>query len=166
MKEYVVSVLTATLIAAVTEKLSPAGEGGRMAAHVRFVTALFLIVSLLSPLTAAVEYVRNLPGDGGISEWLTPSANPDYSQAFESTLISVSREEGMAWVVNILNSRFGIPPECCEVWVECVSDGETVGFQEVRISLKGDCILENPHPIEAYVSESLGCPCFVTVTVT
>lgn len=166
MQHYVLSVLAAVLLAAVTEKLSPAGEGGRIAAHVRFLTGLFIILSLLSPLTSAVEWITSA-AEGGLSgdltNGITRPTGTDYSEMLGDTLTSVSRAEGEAWVEKALQDRFAIPSDGCSVEVVCASDGETVRFSEIRIALTGSYALGDPHPIEAYVRESLGCPCYVTV---
>jgi hypothetical protein len=166
MKYYVLSILAAILLAAVTEKLAPPGEGGRMTAHVRFLAGLFIILSLLSPLRLVVEGITSASENGfseAFGDWIRPPADADYRETFGQTLTTVSRAEGEAWVTGVLNDRFSIPPEGCVVQVECTSDGETVAFSEVRIALTGSYALRDPHPIEDTVTEALGCPCHVTV---
>ena len=169
MKQYVLSIIAAILMAAVIEKLSPAGEGGRITAHVRFLTGLFIILTLLSPLREAVELITTVSENGfqGVSEDLfAPSQEGDYREMLGQTLVTVSRSEGEAWVVKVLSERFSIPSEGCTVEVICTSDGETVAFCEVRIALEGRYALQDPHPVEAYISEALGCPCYVTVRLS
>lgn len=167
MNQYVLSILAATLLAAVTEKLAPAGEGGRMAAHVRFLTALFLIVALITPVKDAVTYLKGLTTDdvsGIVNDWVDLPEQGDYSEVLGSTLTAVTAEEAEGWLKKILAERFSIPADTCTLWVGCVSDGTAVTFSEVRIALSGASALKDPHPIEAYVSEMLGCPCYVTVS--
>ena len=81
MKYYVLSILAAILLAAVTEKLAPPGEGGRMTAHVRFLAGLFIILSLLSPLRLVVERITSASENGfseAFGDWITPPADADY----------------------------------------------------------------------------------------
>ena len=167
MNQYVTSILAATLLAAVTEKLAPAGEGGRMTAHVRFLTALFLIIALLTPVKDAVAYLKGITADdvsGIVQDWVDLPEQGDYGEALGSTLTAVTAQEAEDWLQKTLAERFSIPADSCTLWVGCDSDGTAVTFSEVRIALSGASALKDPHPIEAYISEMLGCPCYVTVS--
>lgn len=166
MKTYILSLLSASLIAAVAELLTPKGEGGRMASHIRMVAGLYLLVTLLTPLREGVALLRSL-SDGDLSarvDALLPvGVEDDYNEVFGDALVSVSAEEIRSWMLQAMESRFGIPPEGCDPWAECAYDGETLTVTEVRISLHGAYVLRDPIPIETYFAEQLGCPCYVTV---
>ncbi len=169
MKSYVLTILAASLAAAVVEMLSPKGEGGRIAAHVRMIAGLFLLVALLEPLGVGISFLKNATGgdladlSDRLEEALPDGYGEDYAAVFDGTLADVSRAEVEAFVVSALDTVFGVPPQDCAVEVVCAAEEGTITLREVRIALQGGSLLKDPHPIESYVAAQLGCPCYVTV---
>lgn len=166
MKNYILSLLAASLAAVVVELLAPKGEGGRMASHVRMIAGLFLLVALLEPLGEGIAILRDAT-DGDLSarvEALVPSdGETDYEAVFGDNLAAIGANEVKAWVTQAMAIHFGIPAEGCAVWVDCAYGDETLTVTEVRISLTPAYLLQDPHPIETYFTEQLSCPCYVTV---
>ena len=170
MSSYILMLLGASLAACMVELLVPKGDGGRIAEHVRMVAGLFLLVTLLEPLGKGLAILQ-AAAEGGIGEVLEeyiPQASPDeeaYEDVFHTSLRELGRRETESWVVETLEAVFGIPETGCAVEAVCAPPAEDDGptLREVRIGLKGAYALENPHPIEAYFAERLGCPCYVTV---
>ncbi len=165
MSTYILTLLAASLAAAVIELLSPKGEGGRIASHVRLVAGLFLLVMLLEPLQEGLNLLRSAAA-GELTIRLPQASDihdtADYGYAFWDTVEAVSRGEVEAWVTEILEAEFSIPPSDCVVEAVCERDGDGLVLRELRIGLRGKYMLKDPHPIEAYFSERLGCPCYVT----
>lgn len=166
MSTYILSLLSASLAAAVVELLSPKGEGGRLTAHIRMVAGLFLLVALLNPLKEGIELLREAV-DGDLTarlEAMLPENIPaDYEAVFGDTLTAVSRDEAEAFVVSALETEFGIPPSGCTVSVSCAYEDGVLTVTEARIALRGKYMTHDPHPIEVYFAERLCCPCYVTV---
>ena len=166
MSNYILTILAASLAACMIELLAPKGDGGRTASYVRMIAGLFLLVSLLTPLREGLNILRAAAdGDlaGSIADRLPESMPEDYEATFGSALSAVGKQETEAWVTEILDSVFKIPPSGCAVEAVCESDGTELTLRELRIGLKGKYALEDPHPLEAYFAEQLGCPCYVTV---
>lgn len=162
---YLLSLLTASLAAAIAELLAPKGEGGRITAHIRMVAGLFLLVALLNPLREGIRLLRDTAlGDPAARlEDLIPSdLETDYTAVFGDSLTSISSREVEAWITTELESRFDIPPSGCRVWVSCSYEEDTLTVTEARIALLGQYTLKDPHPIESYFTNQLNCPCFVT----
>ena len=166
MTAYILPLLSAILAAAVVELLAPKGEGGRLAAQIRMIAGLFLLAALLQPIREGIALLRDA-ATGQLADRLeavildvTPE---DYESALGDTLTSVGREEVEAWVGNLLETRFSVPPSGCTVFAACDCTDRTLCITEVRISLHGQYVLQDPHPIEKAVTEALGCPCYVTV---
>lgn len=165
MNRYILTLLSASLAAAVVELLSPKGEGGRIVSHIRMIAGLFLLVVLLNPLKEGVELLRRAT-DGSLTDRLESMlpANPsaDYEAIFGDTITAVSRDEVEAFVVSVLGSDFGIPPSGCTVSASCVYEDAALTVTEIRIALHGVYMMKDPHPIEACFAERLNCDCFVT----
>ena len=162
---YLLSLLTASLAAAIAELLAPKGEGGRITAHIRMVAGLFLLVALLNPLREGIRLLRDTAlGDPAARlEDLIPSdLKTDYAAVFGDSLTAISSREVEAWITTELESRFDIPPSGCRVWVSCSYEEDTLTVTEARIALLGQYSLKDPHTIESYFSDQLNCPCFVT----
>lgn len=166
MNSYILTLLSASLAAAVVELLSPKGEGGKLTSHVRMVAGLFLLAALLNPLRAGLDLLRDAV-NGDLTahlESMLPHGDTDsYEAAFGDTLTSISRTEVEAFARSALQTEFGIPPENCAVSAVCTYEEELLTLSELRISLIGAHALDNPHPIEAYFTDRLKCPCHVTV---
>ena len=166
MNAYILTLLAASLAAAVAELLAPKGEGGRLSSHVRMIAGLFLLVALLEPLGEGIRLLRDT-ADGDLAarvEDLIPDGvETDYGVVFGDSLAAMGKEEVSSWVTETLNTRFGIPSEGCTVSVSCSYGEETLTVTDVRICLTGRYVLQDPHPIESYVSRQLDCPCYVTV---
>ncbi len=167
------TLLLAAIAAAVVELLVPQGDGGRVAAYVRMIGGLFLLVVLLGPIREGLTLLREA-AEGDLSEHvpevLLPSGEPtDYEAILRDTLAAAGASEVEAWVRATLEEEFGIPPEegriavLCEVTTSAEGGAEAWRVQEVRVALSGGSALRDPHPIEARIGEALGGPCYVTV---
>lgn len=166
MNAYIFTILAASVVAAIIELMTPKGEGGRLASHVRMIAGLFLLVALLGPLREGILFLKSA-AEGNLTDRLvsiTPDVSPDaYEDAFRDTLAGIGKEETEAWVVSALHAVFGIPSTDCTVEAVCEAEGYDLALREIRISLRGDCALKNPHPIEEYIASQLQCPCYVTI---
>lgn len=166
MKPYILSLLSASLVAALVELIVPKGEGGRMASHIRMVAGLYLLVALLNPLREGISLLRSMADGDLVSrvESLIPSdMETDYNGVFGDGLTAIGAEEICSWMTETMETRFGIPPEGCKAWASCAYSDDVLTVTEVRISLQGSYALRDPYPIEAYFTEQLDCPCYVTV---
>lgn len=166
MKPYIFTILTSSLLAALIELLSPRGEGGRIAAHVRMITGLFLLVTLLQPIREGILILQSA-ADGSLTahleEMIPEEQIPHYEQTFLDTLTDVGVRETEVWIVSALETVFHISPDDCVVEAVCEAEEERLVLKEVRISLNGAYVWENPQPIETYIREQLKCPCYVTI---
>ena len=166
MKPYILTILASSLLAAMIELLAPKGEGGRMTSHIRMITGLFLVVTLLHPIREGILFLKSA-AEGNLTERLeelVPEAEaPDYEQVFLDALTDVGVKETEAWVLSALEAVFNIAPDDCTVRAICDTEEDRLVLREVRISLSGKYLWEDPHPIEAYIGEQLKCSCYVTV---
>ncbi len=168
MKTYFLTLTVAALGAALVERLSPAGEGGRLAGYTRMIAGLYLLVVLLSPLREGFEALSDLVGGEndlvGVLEEAVSHPADDYGDVFAEQLLGLGARETEAYVRDTLSAQFDIENDLA--CVEAVFQGEASGEispVEVRIALTGKAALRDPVPIEAYFAEALGCPCYVSV---
>ncbi len=170
MTNYILSLLIASLAAAVVEMLVPRGDGGRMAAYVRMVAGLFLLVALISPLRAGLDLLASA-ADGSLSEDILaalpagPADPSEHESTLAATLTATTAAEVEAWTRTELSSRFSIPPADATVAATCTYSPEDgrLTLIDLRIALTPAHLLTDPHPIEAYFADALACPCYVTI---
>ena len=166
MSAYAYTLLTAAVAVALIELIAPKGEGGKLSSAVRMIAGLYMLVVLLHPLREGIRLLSDLT-DGTLSDrmeaMLPEEELPDYQAVLGETLTHVSRQEVENWTRSFLESAYAIPPEGCSISAVCTYESEILTITEVRIALLGKYALENPHPIEAAVTQALGCPCYVTV---
>ncbi len=162
MTSYILSLTVASLAAVLVELLAPKGENGRLGAGVRMVAGLFLLVALLTPLRAGVDFLSDLAEGDGVD--LPAYDAPDYESTLQASVLSLGHAELTAWVKQTLATEFSISAESAEVVVIFAeADTLTPPPAVVYIVLSGTAMLEDPHPIEAYFEERLSCPCHVSV---
>ena len=126
-----------------------------MANAKKVLAGLFLLAVLLQPIREGIALLRDA-ATGQLADRLEaviPDVTPeDYESALGDTLTSVGREEVEAWVGNLLETRFSVPPSGCTVFAACDCTDRTIRITEVRISLHGQYVLQDPHPIEKAVT--------------
>lgn len=161
--------------AGILEYLLPAeGSGGKTSAAYRAVAGLCILLAMLKPLTQGLSLLHDLSAGGtdGLRGRLEQMdiLPPEDTSAGEKKLADRLAEAGASqveeWVYAALDSTFGIPARHATV-TACVSvdlsDGEYVRLEQVYICLSGSAALRNPHDIESWFSDALGCP--VTLSV-
>jgi hypothetical protein len=90
MKEYIISLITAALLASLIGLLSPQGEGGGLSRHLRLLTSLFLLCVLLSPAVDLLLSLKNDPLGGALFPDGVPSQKEEYQQSLDEALSSAT----------------------------------------------------------------------------
>lgn len=177
--------LLTALAAAVLEFLLPDGDGfsSRMQGPIRTVVGLCILVALISPIREGISLLRRLTVSDTtqLTEQLQSSypsviqparGTEGYADDLAESLASTGNTAVEDWVREKLLSQFGIPAEQCAVKAEVVvtipadpASGETASARitGVWITFYGSSILRNPHTVEEWFSNQLGCPCYVSI---
>ena len=159
MKDYLLTLIAAALIAALVGILSPDGERGGIAKHLKLLTALFLICVLISPLCGILTDLKSLM-DGTLSiPNLTPDTEDDYRQQMDAALDAATESYFTDMLTQTLESQFSIAKGDIDCRVDWTRDGDQITPRRVTVILSGKAIWKDPKPIEEFVSELLGCEC-------
>ena len=102
MKTYFLTLTVAALGAALVERLSPPGEGGRLAGYTRLIAGLYLLVVLLSPLRDGIKVLSGLAQGqddviGALEEAISRPIG-DYGDVFAEQLSELGAREAEAYV--------------------------------------------------------------------
>ncbi len=158
MKAYLLSIMTASLAIALVNILTP----GTQVKYVKLVTSLVLVCVLIVPLKSAVETVIAW----GSGELEIPGIETDNTDDIQQELENATTEASKAYVAQrlseALQAEFSMDTGTVRVHIEW-STGDTVRPRRVRVLLSGSSIWKNPHEIQAYVEELLGCECVTAI---
>ena len=162
MKAYLLSLITAALVAALVNILTPNGDRGGIAAHQRLITSLFLVCVLIAPAEGVIKSLRNF-ADGDLLEFL-PNDSPtqkDYQEQMNDALNASSERYFTQMLTQTLCEAFAIPSDevrCAVSWDKTESTPT-----RVTVILSGASIWKDPHAIEDFVTELLGCECITAI---
>ena len=165
MREYIIGLLALAVCCAVVELLSPEGEGGGIARHIKLMTGLCLLCVLATPIVSLLRAGADLPArlEAALSDWLAirEEADRDFSDLFREEWEQMDLSLASQTVVGMLREKFDIADG--DVSVEVLLDEEQTRISCVRVALSGRAIWQNTHEIEAFIGETLGCECIIYI---
>ncbi len=159
MKEYILTALGVAFAAAAVTALTPEGKNGSLAGHVKLLTSLALLCTLITPVMSFAEslvsFSRSPPTVtvGGIE--------PD--DALRDKLNTLGAEEAAAFIKETLCDEFGIKDSNVSVTVITDAAAESFTIQSVTVKLSGIAVTVDPRKIEARIEELTAAECFCTL---
>lgn len=163
IKEYLLSVIGASLLAALIGILSPKGEGDGIAKHMRLLTSLFLICVLISPIKTVTEALSGWISGEVSFPWEGEELESDYREQMNEAIESASKEYFINTLTETLRTQFSMEAGSVRCQVKWENAGEELRPVRVTVILSGGAIWKNPELIEAFVEELLGCECITAI---
>jgi hypothetical protein len=158
INKYIYSLIITSVIAVLAELIIPKGEGAGIGKYVDMISGLCVVIALISPVKAGVDWLLELEADGIgglVSEHELPDAE-SYAEAFEMQILDASQEE----VRRLICKNFKIDPENIRVSLRF---SEEYALQSVSVILRGNGVFVNPAEVTQYVRKTFGCECVVAV---
>ncbi len=155
--------MVASLLAAMVNLLAPDGRGGGISKHLKFLTSLFLVCVLIVPIKDAIDGLYKLANGEITLPWLDVTDKDDYTDRTEDALDSASEAYFTQMLTQNLVSRFSLSADdlrCDVTWEE---EGEERRPARVRVILSGKALWQDPHAIEDYIRDLLGCDCITAI---
>ena len=163
MKEYLLTLVAAALTATLFGILSPDGERGGIAKHMRLLTSLFLVCVLIAPLGGALTGLRALIN----GELSLPSVDQDSGDGYRDLQDAVLDDASVNYFTDLLNEtvarQFSIASDEVRCSVEWTRVDGRLDPVRVTVILSGRAIWQDPHAIEAFVEALLGCECVTAI---
>ena len=157
MKEYLLSLLAASLCAALVGILAPSN----FQKYVRFISSLFLICVLVAPLPRVLSSI-NAPD--GLPDLIgSSSASSDYKDRMEEALEQASGTYFAEMLTQLIEERFSISEGTVRCSVKWRDGGDRLTPERVTVILSGSAIWKNPSEIESFVGSLLGCECVIAI---
>ena len=161
MTGYFWGLLAFAICCAVVELLAPSGEGGGVAGHIKWMSALCLLCVLVTPIAKVLSGEGDLIGrmEAAIDDWLTEGeqAQDKYDEQWQQQYEELDVRYAEAAVSLMLQQRFDILAEDVQVTLQV--DEQKTHITAVCVGLGGQAIWLNTHEIEAYIEQTLGCEC-------
>jgi hypothetical protein len=165
MREYIIELFALALCCAVVELLSPEGEGGGIARHIKLMTGLCLLCVLVTPVVSLLSSGIDLPArlEAALSDWLSirDQADKDFSDRWQEEYEQLDVTFASQTIAGMLQDKFLIAAG--DVSVEVVPDESQSLISHVRVALSGRAIWQNTHEIEQYIEKTLGCECIIYI---
>ena len=164
MQQYLMSLFVLALCCAVVELLSPEGEGGGIARHIRLLSGLCLLLVALAPAASWAEQGR-LPWEAlsnALDEWTAQSeASGDiFKERWEAQSEQIDLTVAAETVAEMIEEHFSLAASDCRVMLETDGHGELL---EVRVALTGRAIWVDARQIQTMIRDTLGCACTVYI---
>ena len=154
MREYIFSIIGASLIAAVITLFLP--EGKDISKYVKLLVSLAVICVIVNPF-------ENASGGLTISEWfsaLIPNVEESAAQdKYYGVLTDIGERELEKRLEDLICEKFSIGADDIEITVEAHEENGTLTLDRVAVGLYRAAVLKDPYEIEEYVSELVGCAC-------
>ncbi len=157
MREYLLSLLAATLVISVLHILTPAGEGGGLYKHYRLLSALLLVCLLLSPLAGTLDVLQDIMDGSFRFPWEEEEGTPDYREELDAAMNDASQVYVAQLLTQTLETEFSIPAGELRCVIEWNPDGSKPTL--VTLLLSGSAIWKDARAMQSFVEELLNCPC-------
>jgi hypothetical protein len=157
MQQYLMGLFTLALCCAVVELLAPAGEGGGIARHIKLLSALCLLCTLISPLISLLQNGGELPKiwEDWFKEWTdTDEEIKEWEDRWQEESEGLDIAYAQLMVADMIREEFGL--EASDVRVELLLDEEEGSVKEARVALTGKAIWVDTHRMEAYIKDTFG----------
>ena len=156
MKAYLLSLLGAAFLAAAIGILTPEGTNGGIGKYVRLLSVLMIVCVIALPLPHAIADLRERLTD--LTDQ-SPNGKDSFDARSQALLDNASRAYFASSLTAHLAERFSLNSDeitCAIRWKE--ADGETLP-ESITLILSGSARWHDPHELENYVADLLGCPC-------
>jgi hypothetical protein len=163
MKEYILTLIAAALSASLIGILSPDGERGGIARHMRLLIALFMAITLISPIRSLLSGIRDWTVGSGSLPPSVESLPIDPDKTLSEALQNASEAYFTDMLTQAIETKFAIgvgDVRCAVAWQ--AKDG-TLAPKKVTVLLSGHAVWKNPEEIEAFVHGLLGCECAIAI---
>ena len=159
MKEYIISLMTASFVVAMIGILAPQGEGGGIAGHLRLLSALFLVTVIIAPVGELLPVLGELREELQTEHTPQDSVGDGYRDQLNGSVTSAAKPYFASLLIDTLEKEFSIPKgevRCAIRWCE---ENDSVYPEQITVILSGSSIWRDPAPIEDFVRDRIGCAC-------
>ncbi len=151
MQKELFALFCVCLAACIGEILLPEGTKGGTKKVFRFLTALVVLLLILTPFLRLLgDHSSLLEGE---IEWEQEEIE-NYESIFENAIKKQSETDLVEGIYALLSQNYGIKSEHCEIVVNFDTDGS---LRRVSLFLSGTALIQNPKTLENDLAQRLSC---------
>ena len=157
MSEYFLGIALTVLIGGLILSLLPDAS---TKPYLRLLCGGAVVLSILSPLVtlvgdkSAADDLLSLFEEGMAEE-------QNYAEIYNNTIVSAGAEFASDKLKNEIKQELLANDDTFDVSVIVKSNGEEIYIERVEVIIHPSGLTLNPHVIEKYVSDRLGCECII-----
>lgn len=157
MSEYFLGIALTVLIGGLILSLLPDASAKP---YLRLLCGGAVVLSILSPLVtlvgdkSAADDLLSLFEEGMAEE-------QNYAEIYNNTIVSAGAEFASGKLKNEIKQELLANEDTFDVSVIAKSNGEEIYIERVEVIIHPSGLTLNPHAIEKYVSDRLGCECII-----
>ena len=163
MNGYLIALLSTALGISLVSILTSDGAGGGIAKHVRLLSSLILICILIIPFENLIEKLKNLTSGEITFPGIELPEENDAKDQLQGTLDDASKQYFVQSLTQMLEKQFAIQSGDLRCNVRWTQQEDRAVPQKITVILSGSAIWKDPHPIEAFVTELIGCECITAI---
>ena len=161
MAGYFLGLMAAAVCCAAVELLTPAGEGGGVSGHMKWMSGLCLLCVLITPICQLLSGGEGVLDrlEQALDDWLAEGekAEEEYADQWQDQYEGMDIVYAQASISALLQQKFEIAEK--EVNVRLEVDEAAERITAVSVGLSGQAKWVNTHELEAFVEQMLGCEC-------
>lgn len=163
MNNYFLTIILVSICIGIIDIISPDNNG--LSKYTQTIGLLIILCVILSPIGKMLKSMDdnflNQIKDNILMD--DEDTKNKYEHLLHEYLSNHSLKELENQIKEILDSKFEIPNDECDIKVIAGYVEDTFILNEIKIILSGKSIFKNPYSIEEYFSELLGCKCTVVI---
>ena len=159
MNTYLFAFVATALVVALCRILAPDSGGEGLSKHLRLLTALLLVVALLSPIRSLIDGAQRLINGELELPWIERPTEEDYTEDLQGALDAASASYVADMLTQTVEEHFAISRGDVRCTIEWERHGEQLSPKQVTVILSGSAIWKDPEEIEQFVTALLGCAC-------
>jgi hypothetical protein len=161
MAGYFLGLMAVAVCCSAVELLTPAGEGGGVSGHMKWMSGLCLLCVLITPVCQLLSGGEGVLDrlEQALDDWLAEGekAEEEYADQWQDQYKGMDIVYAQASISALLQQKFEIAEK--EVNVRLEVDEAAERITAVSVGLSGQAVWVNTHELEAYVEQMLGCVC-------
>ena len=160
MGEYFLGISLTVLLGGMILSLLP---DANQKPYLRLICGAAVVISILSPISSIIGDFFDKSTANELLTLFESSAEGEqnYDEIYNNTILSVGAEEASKRLESEIIQALTADDDGFDVSIIVVSNGDEICISHVEVIIHPSGFAINPHEIEKYVLQTLGCDCVI-----
>lgn len=159
MKDYIITLISVSIVCGIVHILTPAGVGDGIRKHVKLISSLCVLCIMIAPIGGFIQSLENsefnILGEYGESNTLEDR----YDKIYNDMISVYSAEQISKKCEEILRERFSLKEDDVKVMIYFSEEENEPVISKSAVILYTGAIGKDPREISECVSELIKCEC-------